>query len=146
MRSQNLKRHYFIVKNQITKFCHRLSDSDLYGVSLKYFTDIGKINLPVKIDFRFKLHLETEMKKLFESRQVITVVATVDPDAKIIFTKAPFMQYEQLLLDKNFRQYLETIIVSKKILRMGTQKSPKQKTYEINVGADTIEIDFLGSN
>ena len=86
------------------------------------------------------------MKKLFESRQVITVVATVDPDAKIIFTKAPFMQYEQLLLDKNFRQYLETIIVSKKILRMGTQKSPKQKTYEINVGADTIEIDFLGSN
>ena len=87
------------------------------------------------------------MKKLFESRKVITVVATVDPDAKIIFTKAPFMQYEQLLLDlDNIRQYLETIIVSKKILRMGTQKSPKQKTYEINVGADTIEIDFLGSN
>ena len=127
MRSQNLKRHYFIVKNQITKFCHRLSDNDLYGVSLKYFTDIGKINLPVKIDFRFKLHLETEMKKLFESRKVITVVATVDPDAKIISTKAPFIQYEQLLLDKNFRQYLDTIMVSKKILRMELKNLPNKK-------------------
>ena len=37
-------------------------------------------------------------------------------------------------------------MVSKKILRMGTQKFPIQKTYEINVGADSIEIDFLGSN
>ena len=72
-------------------------------------------------------------------------MATVDPDAKITFTKAPFIQYEQLLLDKNFRQYLETMFF-KKILRMGTQKSPIQKTYQINVGADSIEIDFLGSN
>ena len=72
-------------------------------------------------------------------------MATVDPDRKIIFTKAAFIQYEQLLLDKNFRQYLETMMVSKKILRMETQKSPIQKTYEINVGADSMEIDFLES-
>ena len=37
-------------------------------------------------------------------------------------------------------------MVSKKILRMWTQKFPIQKTYEINVGADSIEIDSLGSN
>ena len=60
------------------------------------------------------------------------------PDAKIIFTKAPFVQYEQILLDKNFRQYLETI--------MGAQKTPIQKTYEINVGQDSLDIDFLGAN
>ena len=29
---------------------------------------------------------------------------------------------------------------------METQKYPIQKTYEINVGADSIEIDFLESN
>ena len=29
---------------------------------------------------------------------------------------------------------------------MEMQKSPKQKTYEINVGTDSIEIDLLGSN
>ena len=83
------------------------------------------------------------MKKLFESRKVITGVASVDPDAKIILTRVPFVQYEQLLLDTNFRQYLETIMVSKKMLIMGTQKSPLQKTYGTNVGADAIEIDFL---
>ena len=98
-----------------------LSDEHVYRVPLTYFTDIGKINFPVKIDFRFKLHLETDMKKLFETRKVTTGAATVDPNTKIIFTKAPFIQHEQLLLDKNFRQYLETIMVAKKILRMGTQ-------------------------
>ena len=86
------------------------------------------------------------MKKLFVSRKVIAGTATVVPDAKTIFTKAPFIQYEQLLLDKNFRQCLETMMVSKKFLRSGTQESPIQKTYEINVGVDSIEIDFLGSN
>ena len=50
------------------------------------------------------------------------------PYAQIIFTRLPFIQYEQFLLDKNFRQYLETILVSKKILRMGMQKRLIQKT------------------
>ena len=76
-------------------------------------------------------------------KKVTTVGA---PDVKIIFTKAPFIQYEQILLDKNFRQYLETIMISKKILRMGVQKTPIQKTYEVAVGSDSINIDFLGSN
>ena len=29
---------------------------------------------------------------------------------------------------------------------MGTQKTPLQKTYEINVGQDCLDIDFLGAN
>ena len=87
------------------------------------------------------------MKRLFESRKVLASTATIpNPDAKIIFTKAPFIRYEQLLLYKNFRQYLETIMVSKNILRMGAQKTPIQKKYEINVGQDSLNIDFLGLN
>ena len=115
--------------------------------------DIGKINFPVKIDFRFKLHLETKIKKtVCKSGKIITGVSTVGPNAKWQqltlnnIHKAPFIQYEQLLLDKNFRQYLETIVVSKEILRMRTQEFPLQKTYKINVGVDSIEIDFLISN
>ena len=77
------------------------------------------------------------------SLEKLTGMATVNPDAKITFTKAPFIQYEQY--EQYERQYLETMFF-KKILRMGTQKSPIQKTYQINVGADSIEIDFLGSN
>ena len=40
---------------------------------------------------------------------------------------------------------METIMVSKKIPRMGTQKTLIQKTYEINVGQDSLDIDFLGA-
>ena len=86
------------------------------------------------------------MKKLFDSRKVITGAATVDPDAKIISTRALFIQYEQMLLENNFRQHLETITVSKNVLMMGTLKFPIQKTCEINVGVDTIKTDFLRSN
>ena len=91
--------------------------------------------------------METERKKLFEPRKVLAAGTAIPaPDAKIIFTKAPFIQYEQILLDKNFRQYLETIMVSKTILRMGTQKTLTQKIYEINFGQDSLDIDFLRAN
>ena len=50
------------------------------------------------------------------------------------------------MLDKNFRQYIETIMILKKILRMGVQKSPLQKSYEISVGSDSINVEFFGSN
>ena len=83
-------------------------------------------------NFRIKLFLETNMDNLFESRKFLASTASTDEvDAEIIFTRAPFIQYEQILLGKNFRHHLETIMVSKKILRMGVQKTPIQKTYKI---------------
>ena len=89
----------------------------MYRIPLRYFSDIGKISFPTKIDCRIKLFLETNMNKLFEFRKVLTSTTTIIPsaDAEIIFTRAPFIQYEQILLDKNFRQLLETIMISKKI-------------------------------
>ena len=135
------------INDRITKFKEILKNQHVYRILLACFTDLGKINFPTKIDFRIKCYLETEMKKLFESRKVLaTGTAIPVADAKIIFTKAPFIQYEQILLDKNFKQYLETIMVSKKILRMGAQKTLIQKTYEINVGQDSLDIDFLSAN
>ena len=87
------------------------------------------------------------MDKLFESRKVLAAnTAMPDVYAEILFIRAPFVQYEQILLDINFRQHLETIMVSKKILRMGAQKTPIQKPYEINTGSDTLNVEFLGSN
>ena len=69
------------------------------------------------------------MAKLFESRKVLASATTTPstPDAEILFTRARFIQYEQILLDKNFRQHLETIMVSKKIIRMGAQKHQYKK-------------------
>ena len=71
--------------------------------------------------------------------------ATGAPDAKILFTKIPFLQYEQFFLDKNFRLYLEPIIVSRNC-KKGCSKNTYPKTYEISVGSDTINVDFLSSN
>ena len=34
-------------------------------------------------------------------------------------------------------------MVSKQILRMGAQKTPTQKTCEINVGQDSLDIEFF---
>ena len=117
------------IENRLTKFQEQLNNEHVYRIPLRYFTDLNKINFPTKIEYRIKLNLETEMKKLFESTKILASGAAIPmPDAKIIFTKAPFIQYVQILLDKNFRQYLEITMISKKILRMGAQKTPVQKT------------------
>ena len=135
------------IDETISLFHSQLENEFVYRIPLRYFSDIGKINFPTKIDYRIKLFLETNMGQLFESRKVRASTATIDEaDAEIIFTRAPFIQYEQILLDKNFRQHLETIMVSKKVLRMGAQKTPIQKTCEIQKGSDSLNVEFLGSD
>ena len=87
----------------------------MYRILLRYFSDIGKINFTTKIDDQVKMFLETNMDKLFESRKVLASGAAIpEVDAEILFTRAPFVQYEQILLDKNFRQHLETTMYQKK--------------------------------
>ena len=136
------------IDDRITLFQDQIADEYVFRIPLRYLSDIGKINFPTKIDYRIKLFLETDMNKLFESRKVLASTTTAAPsaEAEIIFTRAPFVQYEQILLDKNFRQHLETIMVSKKIIRMGAQKTPIQKTYEIKQGSDSLNVEFLGAN
>lgn len=60
------------------------------------------------------------MSKLFESRKEVAAITTTN--AKIIFTEPPYMQYEQFKL--NFRHYIETIMTSSKVPRIGIQKPP----------------------
>ena len=108
------------IDERISLFYDQIADKYIYRIPLRYLSDIGKINFPTKIDYRIKLFLETDMNKLFESGKVLPSTTTMIPsaDAEIISTRAPFVQYEQILLDKNFRQHLQTIMVSKKIIRM----------------------------
>ena len=113
------------IEQRIKDFQDMLKSKHVYRLPLRYFVILEKLNFPLKIDFRTKLNLS--MKKLFEWKEKVNAIGA--RDAKIIFTKAPFPQYEQFLLDKGFTQYHETIMVSKKILRMGVQKKPIQKTW-----------------
>ena len=86
------------IEQRTNDFQNMLKSEHVYIVPLCYFCDVGKINFPLKTDFKFKSHLEKE-----------SVISA--PDVKIIF-KITCLQYEQLLLDKNFRQYLKIIMVS----------------------------------
>ena len=113
------------IEDKEDKFAMQIGSKSVYRIPLKYFCDLGKINFPTKIDIKICCTLETEMKKLFESKKKVMAIGA--PDAQIVFLKAPFIQYEHILLTKSFRQYLETIMLSSKVLRMGIQKNTIEK-------------------
>ena len=113
------------------KFRNQLKNKYVYRVPLKYICCLGKINFSTKIDIKIRLTLETDMKKLFESKANLNSGlkageiqrstnkadynigdALMTPDAQIVLLKAPMMQYKQLTLNTTFRQYLETILYS----------------------------------
>ena len=54
----------------ITKFKNQLKNEYAYRIPLCYFTDLGKINFALKINFVIKCYLETEMKNFFESQKL----------------------------------------------------------------------------
>ena len=62
------------IEERISKLQSQLRDEYVYRIPLRYFTDLGKINFPLKIDFRIKCHLETDLKKLFESKEILAPV------------------------------------------------------------------------
>ena len=62
--------------------------------------------------------VETEMNKLFETNvNDANPMVTVDTD--IILTSVPYLQYEQIKLDLNFRAYLEGTLTTNSFLRTG---------------------------
>ena len=110
----------------------------MYRIPLTYLCDLGKTNFPTKIDLKIRCTLQTDMKQFFESKKKVAAIGA--PDAQIVFVRAPYLQYEQILLTKNFRQYLETIMLSSKVLRMGMQKTPYQKTYELQARSQEFTV------
>ena len=57
---------YLNFNDRLFKFKNQLKNEHTYRIPLRYFSNIGKINFPVKIDFKIRCHLETDMKRLFE--------------------------------------------------------------------------------
>ena len=74
------------------------------------------------------------MKKLVESKKRVVDIGV--PDV--------LLQYEQVLLMKNFRQHLEIILMSLKVLRMWMQKTSYQKTYELQTRSQEFIVDLKG--
>ena len=114
----------------------------MYKIPLKFFCNISKVNQCIKFNTKIRLILETEMKKLFETNASNVTYLNVE----IIFTDAPFIQYKKTKLDNNFRTYLENSLLPENVLRTGTQKTPYQKTYEINKGSQSPMVAVLINN
>ena len=80
------------IDDRIALFQNMLKNEHVYRIPFRYFSDIGKINFPTRIDYRIKLFLETDMDKLFQSKKVLASIAVIpEADAKIILTRAPFI-------------------------------------------------------
>ena len=75
----------------------------VYRIPLRYLVDLGLVNFPINLI----RNLETNYTKLFESQKEVTTIRTTQPDAKIIFHNRLYVQYEQIKLNSNFREYLE---------------------------------------
>ena len=144
--------------DRVAKFATQIKGKYFYRIPLRYICNIGKINFPTKIDMKIRFTLETDTKKLFESKKSLatttgsgnssrTTIGTPGlSDAEIILLKAPYIQYEQLTQATNFRQYLVTILFSSNVLRMGIQKNPYQKTYQLQTDIQDFTVDFQGAN
>ena len=72
--------------------------------------------------------------------------AIANPNAKTIWHDAPLTEYEQIRLNENFMQYLETSLKSKKVFRMGIQKTPLEKLYKLVIGAQFYTVEFTAAN
>lgn len=76
------------MNDRVGKFADVINGENFYRIHLR-FLDLGKINYPVKMNFKIKCNLETEITKLFESRKKDAAITT--PGAKVIFTELPYM-------------------------------------------------------
>ena len=84
------------------------------------------------------------MNKLFESNTKATAIPYA-PNAEIIWHSIPYIQYDQIKLDDNFRQYPDKAIISE-VLKTGIKKTPYQKSFKVNTGMQDCGVNFRGAN
>ena len=80
-----------------------------YRIPLGFFTFLGLVNFPHKINTRFLFTSENNKNRLF----VINAKADVpnEPDAQIIFHDTQYISYPQITVDDNFLAYFNGIMV-----------------------------------
>ena len=132
---------------RIEKLQDQLKNEYIYRISLKYLCDMGVVNQCFKFNTKYIVTLETDMQRLFQTninQAANSILSTVD--ASIVFTSAPYILYEQFILENNFRTYLEGTMISKHVLRAGIKPTPYQKSVELVTGTESRVVNFQGAN
>ena len=110
---------------------------------MKCICNLGLVNTLIKFNTKWRLTLETNMQKLFESKMNQAVDGLPNTaDAKIIIDSMPYLLYYQFDLDDVYRTYFESAMVSENLVRTGIRKTPLQKSYELVAGAQSKTITF----
>ena len=135
------------LNERIEKFGDQIGDDYIYRIPLKYISELGFVNQPVKFDTKWKIFFEGEMSRLFESKAQLATAATAipEPDVKIILTAAPYLLYHQFNLEDTYRTYLEGALVSSRKLRGGLKLFPYQKSYELVAGGQSKTFNFTNA-
>ena len=144
------------IDDRIAKFNENdaLKKVKTHRIPLRCLVDLGLVNLPTAFDTKFIFHLEQKLSRLFESKAKLAnktngsaaSLPTGDPDANIYFNSTPYIQYEIFKLNDTFDAYLRKALQSKRVLRTGIKPSPYQKSYEVNVGTQSVVVEFKGVN
>ena len=105
------------------------------------------VNQPIRFNTQCRLTFETNMQKLFESKenQAAGAAIPITMDAKNMLDSAMYILCHQFELDDTFRTYLESAIVSENNLRAGIQKRPLLKSYQMSTGSQSKTVTFANS-
>ena len=82
------------------------------------------------------------MNRLFKTNAKTDVPN--EHDAQIIFIDMPQVSYSQITLDDNFLGYFSGILRSRGALKTGVTSSPYQQRFEINIGTQSLKVNFRG--
>ena len=133
------------LSERVTDFLQLIGRKIYYRIPLRFFTSLGLVNFPHKIDTRFVFTLENNLNRLFETNAKLDIIPN-EPDAQIIFHNISYISYPQITLDDNFLAYLNAILRSRSALRTGVILSPYQQRFEINVGTHSLKVNSRGLN
>ena len=89
--------------------------------------------------------LKNNLNRSFETNAKLENIPN-ETDTQIIFHDALYISYPQITLDDNFLAYLNSILRSRSALRTIIILSPYQQSFEINVGTQSLNINFRGLN
>ena len=89
--------------------------------------------------------LKNNLNRSFETNAKLENIPN-EPDAQIIFHDTLYISYPQITLDDNFLAYFNSTLRSRSALRTVTILSPYQQSFEINVGTQSLKINFRGLN
>ena len=122
-------------------FQNVIKEDSVYKIPLKFLVDLGLVSSHVKFNTKFVFTLEKYLNKLLEMNlQKSTILFGVH--AEIIFYSASYIQYKQIQLNNND----ENISDSRTCAENSHKKTPYQKSYEINTGAQWLVVDLRGAS